>query len=389
MNPTSADILIAPATFKGTLSAPDAARIMADALSHAWPAARLDICPTADGGDDTLSVLAANEPAFQVITTNVTGPLPEQRVDARYLLHAKKKLIVIEAAQAHGIVLLPGKNPVAFESTSYGVGELIRHALQQMPPDERWTLVVTLGGSASTDGGTGALQAIGYAFLDARNHEILERLNGGTLSRIRSVQKPADFPNVRIRIATDVVNPLLGPTGCARVFAPQKGARAEDIPVLEAGLSRLAEIFQRDLKTDFENRPGAGAAGGLGFGLSQLPNAEFVSGADWIAGFLNLKGRTETSRLILTGEGRFDSQSLSGKGTGQLLKIAGSNKPVLVFCGQPEADLALPGNVRIIPLVNERFTADEAMANPEAALRHALAGALPLIQNYLAAAAIS
>ncbi|HEY9687125.1 MAG TPA: glycerate kinase [Coleofasciculaceae cyanobacterium] len=379
-------ILIAPACFKGTLSAMGVAEVLRDLLAAHLPAETvLDVCPVADGGDDTLDVLLQSDPGFREACADVTGPVPGQRVTARYLVHADKKLAVLESAQAHGYKLLPGGHLAPMAATSYGVGELLRTVLARAESRgaSLEAIVVTVGGSASTDGGLGALQALGVGFWDAAGHAITEPIAGESLARIHRIEWVPDwtFPG-QILIATDVINPLLGLEGAASVFAPQKGATPKQCAELEAGLQHASTLMTALCGVSYATLPGAGAAGGLAWGLRHLPRSGFISGSQWIADQLDLERRIAQANLIITGEGRLDATSLSGKATGHVLVWA-AGKPVLVFCGQAEARLALPGNIHVMPLVLPGEDAGEAMANPRVALEKRLFEALPVIRACL------
>lgn len=380
-------ILVAPTCFKGTMSAGEVAGVIRDFLCGYLPEnlVALDVCPVADGGDDTLEVLRETDAGFRVEEAVVNGPVPGQQVVARYLLHAEKKLAVLEAAQAHGYKLLPGGQLAPMSATSYGVGQLLQSVLKKAEADKLAleTVAVTLGGSASTDGGLGALQALGVRFLDRDRQNIHEQIGGQTLLRIGRINwlKKWMFRG-KLLIATDVVNPLLGPDGCAQVFAPQKGATPEQCLLLEQGLQQVSALMKETLGVDYTDRPGAGAAGGLAWGLSHLPRSEIVSGSQWIAAQLGLDRRMAMADLIITGEGRLDKTSLSGKATGNILKNAGE-KPVLVFCGQMEAGLPLADSVQVIPLVRVGENSQRAMADPKAALLERLNEGLPAIRETL------
>ncbi|MCE3234099.1 MAG: glycerate kinase [Vampirovibrio sp.] len=378
-------ILIAPACFKGSLSAQDTADVMRAFLSDRLPdSVLLDVCPIADGGDDTLSVLRNHDPVFQESSVQVTGPLPGQRVTATYLVHPQKKLLVIEAAQAHGLRLLPQGRLMPMEATSYGVGELVRAAMKAAQPD---IIVVTVGGSASTDGGVGALQALGVIVQDAQGRPMAAPIGGGQLSSIQRVVWPQHWPYAgQFLIATDVVNPLLGSNGAAAVFAPQKGADSRQCQQLEAGLAHFSRLMTEVCQMDCSTLPGVGAAGGLAFGLRHLPRSGIISGSQWIAEQLDLPDRIHQTDLIITGEGRFDATSFSGKATGNVLVWA-DEKPVMVFCGQVQESLVglstELNNVEVYPLVPSGASVEEAMADPKAALLRQLEQALPQMKAHL------
>lgn len=379
-------ILIAPASFKGSMSAQAVAELMRAFLSaHAPKGVILDVCPIADGGDDTLSVLSGHDAAFQQVSVTVTGPVPECAVTAGYLYHPAQKMVVIEAAQAHGLALLPEGRLMPMEATSYGVGELIRQAIQATQPE---TIVITVGGSASTDGGMGALQALGVEFLDKQGQRMQLPIGGKQLAGIHRIIGPKQWAySGQMLIATDVVNPLLGPDGAAMVFGPQKGADSVQCKQLEAGLAHISRLMTEAFQMDCSTLPGVGAAGGLAYGLRHLPRAGIISGSQWVADQLGLAARIQQADLILTGEGRFDATSFSGKGTGNVLVWA-EDKPVMVFCGQAQESLMglkLAGlkNVEIYPLVQAGESAALAMANPTEALLRLLEQALPHLKARL------
>ncbi len=374
-------ILVAPAAFKGTLSAGQVAAVMSEALSQALDAdVMLDICPVADGGDDTLAVLAQADPGFAWERLVVCGPKPGTSVEAQVLWHPDRKMAVVEAAQAHGLKLLAQPTPMG--STSYGVGELIRRVIEARA--DMQTLVVTVGGSASTDGGLGALQALGARFLDSGGRQLKAPLCGGDVARVAGIELPKPWPFAgKLLVATDVVNPLLGLEGTATVFAPQKGASPNECRQLEAALAQVAELLARLQGVDLAMLPGMGAAGGLAFGLRQLPRSAIVSGVQWLSAFLNLDTRLAAADLLITGEGRLDATSLGGKATGNLL-LGALGKPVFVFCGQVQPGLAFVEGVRLYPLADSPTAVQAAMEDPQTFLQEALRRALPQIQQALA-----
>lgn len=395
MNALKPRILIAPACYKGTLSAGKAAEIMEATLREGLgDAVSLQVCPIADGGDDTLQVLSQSWPQARLKSLRVTGPIATMPVQAHYLWEPAAKTVIIESAQAHGLKLLGAeRHPMA--ATSYGVGELIGEAVRQHQPD---TVVVSVGGSASTDGGLGALQALGLRCWDDQDREMQAPLSGGALHRIRRLDASLLFaglasgnsPMPALRIATDVHNPLLGPQGAATVFGPQKGATAEQCQQLEQGLAHLSVLLKRCFQVDYTELAGAGAAGGLAFGLLHCSgNARLISGSQWIAQALGLPEKVAVADIILTGEGRFDATSLGGKAVGHLLALAG-NKPVFLLPGQCQPGLQLPDNLYCQPLAQDEAGTRAAMENPKEALRAAVLRVaarqvLPLLKNHLSA----
>lgn len=336
-------------------------------------------CPVADGGDDTLSVLQWAEPAAECVTAVVTGPVADLRVSAEYLWLPHQKTVVIESAQAHGLKLLGG-NLAPMAATSYGVGELIVHALAKFQPEN---LVVTVGGSASTDGGLGALQSLGVRFEDALGQPLENPISGQNLLEIeRVVFSEPTFSTGRLVIATDVINPLLGPQGTASIFAPQKGADAKQGEQLALGLLHVSRLMARAFGVDLTTLPGVGAAGGLAYGLRHLPRSGIISGSQWLAEALGLPQKIAKADLIITGEGRFDLTSLSGKATGNLLGWVG-DKPIVILCGQAETGLGFQPPVYLLPLAEEAQAVKACIDNPKFALRARLQQAVPMLRTLL------
>lgn len=375
-------ILIAPACLKGSLSALDTATLIANFLkARLNNTFSLDICPIADGGDDTLAVLQATDSGFIRKTARVTGPLPEIEVEAHYLIHPQKKLAIIEAAQAHGYQLLATQGLSPMNATSYGVGELLQSVISRTPELEN--IMITLGGSASTDGGLGALQALGVSLFDKDGQALTTPIGGGLLSQIHHIQWLSKwYYKGKILLATDTINPLLGHSGTATVFAPQKGATPEQCQALEQGLAQASQILSQVRDVNYTDLPGVGAAGGLAYGLRHLPGCGIVSGSHWIAEVLQLNSRIQAASLIITAEGRFDFTSLQGKATGHLL-LEAMDKPVFFFCGQALEDLPVTGAVKIFPFLPNNAKPDlqkASILNPTEALQTQLEIAWPQIK---------
>jgi glycerate kinase len=378
-------ILIAPACLKGSLSALGTAAFIAEFLkARLHDSVILDICPIADGGDDTLAVLQAADSGFMQKAKRITGPLPEMQVEARYLLHSEKKTAILEAAQAHGYQQLAAHGLSPMDATSYGVGELLLAIISETPALEK--IIVTLGGSASTDGGFGALQALGVRFYDSDGKKLDIPIGGGDLSRVYRIEWLPEWPyKGQILLATDTINPLLGEMGTARVFAPQKGASSEQCQILERGLTSASQILAQTCGMDYTDLPGSGAAGGLAYGLRHLPGCGIASGSQWIAEALGLTARIKAASLVITGEGRFDFTSLQGKATGHLLFEA-SEKPVFFFCGQIQENLPVMNSVQIFPFLPQNASPEVQKAsilNPTEALQKQLETAWPQIEAML------
>jgi len=275
------------------------------------------VLPVADGGDGTLDVLLATASGGWVEHHEVHGP-DGQPLPAR-LGWLDPQTAVVEMAEAAGLRLVQGDRLDALGATSRGTGELIAAALD----GGATRIIVGVGGGASTDGGAGILQALGARLGDADGRDIQP---GGAalldLDRIDLIGLDRRLRVVRIRVAVDVRNPLLGPDGAARVFAPQKGAGPEDVEVLEQALSHFVEVVERDLgKRPLADLPGAGAAGGCGFGLA-LIGAGLLPGAKLICDLVGLDAALEGADLVLTGEGRLDSQTAAGKAPAEVAERA-------------------------------------------------------------------
>ncbi|WP_426757230.1 glycerate kinase [Myxococcus sp. Y35] len=325
--------LVAPQEFKGTLTASEAAEAMAKGLRASSPDVVLDVAPLADGGPGTVDALLTGlrgERRQQV----VRGPLGAP-VEAHWALVEDGRTAVVEMAAASGLTLLPAEARDARNASTYGTGELMRAALDS--GCER--LIVGLGGSATTDAGTGALSALGFRFLDTQGQ--LLPPGGAALGRLASVDASGRHPRlgeVEILGATDVASPLLGPDGAARLFGPQKGADATDVEALEAALAHAAGVLG-DTPAGW---PGAGAAGGFGFGLLSLAGARLVPGYELVSRALGLERRVLMADVVLTGEGRFDRQTSLGKGPGGIARLAREHgTPVVLFAGQVRRDEGL------------------------------------------------
>lgn len=295
-------IVVAPDSFKGNMRSSRICEIVKQTILEERPDTEVITLPMADGGEGTVeAVVEATGGEFQSLT--VTGPLGG-KVEAQYGI-LPDGTAIMEMASASGIELVPADQLNPMEATTYGTGELVRHLI-----DEGHTsIVMGIGGSATVDGGTGMAQALGFRFLDSAGNEITDR-GGKILPRIEKVDSSdviGGLEHTRIRAACDVTNPLTGENGAAMVFGPQKGATPEMVEQLDSGLSNLAKV------AGVAGAPGDGAAGGLGYGLRAFCKAEIVSGANLIAETVGLSKALEGADLLITGEGRTDGQSLSGK----------------------------------------------------------------------------
>lgn len=323
-------ILICPDKFKGSLSASEAAAAIERGITEGWPEAETILCPLADGGEGTLEVLV-KATGGRLVEMEVTGPLGEKR-RAPFGITGDGKTAIVEMASASGLELIPSERRDPKRTTTAGTGDLIRAALDLGIR----RVIVGIGGSGTNDGGTGMAAALGARFLDQQGEELPP--GGGRLERLHRLDLSRLDPRIReteIVVASDVDNPLLGPQGATRVYASQKGATPEDVELLERGLARLAEVTARSLGRRLENNPGAGAAGGLGFGLMAFLGARMEPGIEVVMEAVGFQRLLVSSQLVITGEGRLDAQSTRGKTVnGVARKALERGLPVLALGGE-------------------------------------------------------
>ncbi|MEX5258159.1 glycerate kinase [Kocuria arenosa] len=302
---TTPRILIAPDKFKGSLTASQVATSLALGLRQETPGIEVRTLPLADGGDG--SVAAALGAGFQAMTVPITGPTGEP---ATTTVAFDGTTAVVEVATTAGLQMLPPAQLAPLTSSSIGVGQAVRAVLARRPA----RVVLALGGSATTDGGAGMLSALGVVFRDALGHPFVP--TGGTLGTIADVDLTGlvDLGGVELIAANDVDNPLLGPHGAAAVYGPQKGATPDDVEVLEEGLGALIRrLWEAGWPAEeAAGAAGAGAAGGLGW-AGMLLGARMVSGADFFLDLLGFDAQVAGCDLVITGEGKLDTQTLSGK----------------------------------------------------------------------------
>lgn len=331
------NVAIVPDSFKGSARASEVASALADGFAKGAASRKRDVeitaVPFADGGEGTLEALidAWGTDAISVQTTDALG----RPVASRLGLSADGKIAVVEAAEAAGLPQVSDVERQPLEATTYGLGALVSRALELGVSQ----IILCLGGSATTDGGTGLLTALGASFLDADGAKL--PAGGGALQNLAAIDISRLDPraaNVQWQIACDVTNPLLGAKGAAAVFGPQKGASQEQVQLLDAGLARLADVLEADTGRKLREQPGMGAAGGLAISLGSYYQVDLVPGWDLVAQVLGAHDILEGADLVLTGEGRLDSQSLDGKVVSGVLQAAGENAEVIVVAGS--VDLA-------------------------------------------------
>ncbi|NGQ96138.1 glycerate kinase [Brevibacillus sp. SYP-B805] len=320
--------LMAPDSFKESMTAQEAAAIMKQAVLRVDPAAEVVLMPVADGGEGTLDVLV-EATGGRTCHAEVTGPLGEP-VSARYAILGDGRTAVVEMAQASGLHLVPPSRRNPWHTTTYGTGELIKAALDH-PIDQ---LIVTIGGSATNDGGAGMLQALGAAILDGKGEPL--GYGGGALEHIAALDLSGLDPRlqrVTLKIACDVTNPLIGPRGASLVFGPQKGASPDMAAALDANLARFADVMARATGNRLHDVPGAGAAGGLGAALL-LCGGTLQPGIDLVLDVLSFEEKLAGVHYLFTGEGKIDSQTPEGKVIAGIVRRAGkAGVPVVAFAG--------------------------------------------------------
>ncbi len=356
-------IVVCPDSFKGSLESPEVAEAIRKGLLRADPSFEVALKPLADGGEGTVdAVLFATQGT--AVTLEVTGPLWER-------VRAKAGLLpdgtcVLELAQAAGLPLVPGERRNPRFTTTYGVGEMLRWAFER----GYRKVILGVGGSATCDGGMGALQALGVRFLDQDGRE-LEGM-GENLPKIARIDMEQFFrppEDTEVLIASDVTNPLYGPSGAAYVYGPQKGAGPEDVAYLNQGLYHLARVLENHLGVRVDELPGGGAAGGIVAGLFAFLGARVVPGIQLIAELVGLEEAIARADFVVTGEGRVDRQTFFGKVVSGVLEFCRKyRKPLVVLAGKilwdefPELPDEIAG---VFSIVNGPMTEDEAISCAE------------------------
>jgi len=355
-------IVIAPDSYKESLSAQQVAMQIEQGFSEIFPEAEYVRLPVADGGEGTVEAMVAATKG-KMVRLNVTGPLGKE-VEAFYGLSGDDSCAYIEMAAASGLELVPvaQRNPLI--TTSYGTGELIRSALDKGVEH----FIIGIGGSATNDGGAGMVQALGAKLLDKEGRQIGfggEKL--ADLSKIELGELDPRLKNCRFEVACDVTNPLLGEQGASAVFGPQKGATPELVNQLDRALAHYAEIIRRDLDIDVLTIPGGGAAGGMGAALHAFCQAELRRGIEIVTEALGLDELVKDATLVITGEGRIDSQTIHGKVPIGVAKVAKRyNKPVIGIAGSLTKDVAVVhqhGLDAVFSVIYSVCTLDDALAS--------------------------
>ncbi len=359
-------IVIAPDSFKGSLTAHEAASAMEQGVLQLLPDAHIIRHPVSDGGEGLVSVVT---PALGgcIVTTNVSGPLPGQRVDARWGLSSDGSTAIIEMAEAAGLTLVPADRRDPKITTTYGVGELIRAALDAGVS----SILIGIGGSATNDGGAGMAEALGVRFFDASGWPLGR--GGAALLNIASIDlhgRDVRLDNIEVLVACDVQNTLCGVQGASAVYGPQKGARLSDVSLLDKALLRFGKTVHSALDINVLDLPGGGAAGGMGAGLVAFCGASLKKGIDLVLQVTGFDDHLQGADLVLTGEGTIDRQVRFGKAlSGVVGQAKHRNIPVAAVVGSIEGPRESFLNddflIDLESLVDAHTSSEEAMRNAQ------------------------
>lgn len=326
----SLNFVLAPDSFKESMTAKQVCDAMELGIKKVMPTATINKVPMADGGEGTVDSLVDATNGHKIFV-KVNGPLPDQKVDSYFGILGDGKTAVIEMAKASGLELVPPEKRDPFITSTFGTGELIKAALNEGVKK----IIIGIGGSPTTDGGIGMAAALGVEFYDAE-HQIITP-NGAGLNQICSISTEKidqRIKNTEFLVASDVTNPLTGPNGSAAVFGPQKGASAEGVKKLDAGLTNYANVVKQELNIEIQTVPGSGAAGGLGAGLIIFTNASLKPGIEIVIDAVKLEEKIQNTDIVLTGEGGIDFQTKFGKTPFGVAQVSQKfNKPAIVEAG--------------------------------------------------------
>ncbi len=371
-------ILIAIDSYKGTLESKQAGDIVKKAFLQVFGGIEIEVLSIADGGEGTVAAIMENNKGI-IRHSKVTGPLGEP-VRAAYGIFGKTA--VIEMAQASGLTLLQGRIPDPMNATTYGTGQLIKKALD----DGAQKIIIGIGGSATNDGGAGMAQALGVRFLDADGKEL--QPGGAALEDLKEI----DFSGLDDRIhgceiivACDVKNPLCGPEGASFIYGPQKGATSGQVIKLDRALANFARIVYEATGNDYAGIPGAGAAGGLGFGLMAFCGGNLKPGIEIVLEASKLRNKIKNADLVITGEGCMDGQALNGKAPMGIAVAANEfSVPVIAIAGQVKGGPDLMDKIGLdaaLACVNRILTMEEVRKEAENSLFYAALNAARLLKT--------
>jgi glycerate 2-kinase len=354
-------ILIATDKFKDSLSAQKVCEGLKKGILKTFPTAVCETLPLADGGEGTLETLQLVL-GGEFIDCHVNDPL-FRPINAQYLWIESSVTAIVEMARASGIELLKKSERNALKTSTFGTGELILDAIKKGAKK----IVLTVGGSATNDGGIGMANALGYQFLDENNNPL--KPIGEHLIRIKNIDNSLtnkNLENIQFIVATDVTNPFYGKNGAAYIFGRQKGADDLGIDLLDKGLQNLSELFQKTFKKGVQNSSGSGAGGGIGGGAIAFLNAQICSAADWILEITNVQEKLKNADLLITGEGKIDIQTWQGKLISRLLHNAKiENVPVVLVCGtmqDVEQIIEQEGLMYAVSILNEPMSLENAIS---------------------------
>lgn len=359
-------IVLAFDSFKGSLSSLEAAECARRGVLKVVPDCEVAMVQMADGGEGTIDALMG-EFGGEKISVSVHDPLM-RTITASYILLVDRKMALMEMAEASGLTLLKTEERNPWLTSTYGLGEMIKDALQRGCRH----FFIGIGGSATNDGGCGMLRALGYRFLDAADEEL--NGTGGSLSRIVSIDRTGVVPHLSeadFVVACDVKNPLCGEQGAAAVFGPQKGANEDMVKRLDEGLLNFSKVIEREMNVSIVDLPGAGAAGGLGGGMHGVLGADLRPGIEMMLKIVNFPQHLQNADLVLTGEGRIDRQSSMGKVLEGVMRAATEkNIPVVAFGGSVEGreQLIKDGFHAVFSILPRPTSLEEAMQKETATL---------------------
>lgn len=358
-------IVISIDSLKGSLTSIEAANAIKKGILSVDNKSDVVIMPLADGGEGTVEALVQGMNGEEKVIS-VTGPINE-KVNATYGILKETNTAIIEMAQASGLPLVPAELRNPLNTTTYGVGEIIKEAIEKGCRN----FIVGIGGSATNDCGVGMLQALGFEFYDENDN--LVGLGGKVLNQIKRIKtdnKLKELDECNFKIACDVNNPLYGENGAAYIYGPQKGATEEIVKELDKGLKNFAEVVKKDLGKDIAHIEGAGAAGGLGFGFLGFLNSKLESGIKIILDEIKLEEVVKDADIVITGEGRLDNQTAMGKapiGVAKLAKKHGAKVIAIAGCTTLDAVKCNEEGIdAYFSIVNKAMTIDEAMKKENA-----------------------
>ncbi len=357
-------VVVAIDSLKGSMTSMEAGRAIKEGILNVLPDTEVIVKPLADGGEGTMEALAEGL-GGEMVTVDVHGPL-ETRVQASYGMIRETGTAIMEMAAASGIILV-GKDKRPLDATTYGVGEMIKDAIQKGCRN----FIIGIGGSATNDGGIGMLTALGYEFLDAEGKAA--GIGAGALSHVASIKKDHVLPELKecsFKIACDVTNPLCGTNGATYIYGPQKGVTEDMRDDLDAAMANYAKVTRECMGTDHMESEGAGAAGGLGFAFLSYLNGDLQPGIELVLDAVEMEKTMEGADLVFTGEGRLDYQTAMGKAPVGIAKLAKKHGAKVVALAGAVIEGAEKCNENGIdaffPILRKIVTLDEAM-EPETA----------------------